>query len=144
MSASFLLDTNVISVPVRKVADPTVVARLERHADRCAIPAPVWHELSYGCQRLPPGSRRRALEAYLRDVVRPAFPILPYDEVAATWHAAERARLERAGKPTPYVDGQIAAIASVAKLTLVTGNTKDFRHFRDLAVTDWSGRSRRQ
>lgn len=98
----------------------------------------MWHELTYGCRRLPRGKRRTALDAYLREVVQAAFPILPYDEVAATWHGHERSRLERIGRPAPYRDGQIAAIAHVNSLILVTANVKDFARFKELEVANWS------
>ena len=117
-----------------------VVKRLESHGHECAIAAPVWHELTYGIQRLPRGRRRDVLDAYLRDVVLKLFPVLPYDEPAARWHGVERARLENVGKPAPSVDGQIAAIAVVNGLILVTANAKDFARFRDLQVEHWSKR----
>jgi len=134
----FLLDTNVVSAPIAKKPNSRIIARLKELADQCAIPAPVWHELTFGCRRLPRGKRRQALEVYLQDVVHASFAILPYDDAAAAWHALERARLERAGRPAPYVDGQIAAIAHLDGLTLVTSNTKDFKHFKDLDVVDWA------
>ena len=117
--------------------DSGVLQRLEEHGAECAIAAPVWHELTFGCHRLPKGKRRSALEAYLQQVVRGSFPILPYDEVAATWHGRERARLEAFGRPAPYVDGQIAAIAQVNGLVLVTANPKDFALFKGLRVENW-------
>jgi tRNA(fMet)-specific endonuclease VapC len=100
----------------------------------------VWHELTYGCRRLPKGKRRSALEAYLRDVVQGSLPILPYDEPAATWHGEERARLESLGRPAPFVDGQIAAIARVNGLVLATTNDKDVARFKGLTVENWSKR----
>jgi tRNA(fMet)-specific endonuclease VapC len=103
----------------------------------------VWHELTYGCRRLPKGKRRSALDAYLRDVVRNSFPILPYDEAAAEWHGEERARLESIGRPAPFVDGQIAAIAHVQGLVLVTINHEDFGRFKELKVENWSTRAKR-
>ena len=115
-----------------------ILKRLDASGPECAIAAPVWHELTYGCQRLPRGKRRTALEAYLRDVVRGSFPNLPYDEAAATWHGAERARLEALGRPAPFVDGQIAAIAHVHGLVLVTTNDHDFLRFDGLRVENWS------
>jgi tRNA(fMet)-specific endonuclease VapC len=129
-----------VSSPISKLPDPDIVQRLDQHGHECAIAAPVWHELTYGCRRLPRSRRRTALEAYLRDVVRASFPILPYDDAAATWHGHERARLDALGRPCPYVDGQIAAIAHASKLVVVTVNTKDFSGFTNLKVENWSKR----
>lgn len=63
-----------------------------------------------------------------------------YDDAAAAWHGHERARLEALGRPVPYVDGQIAAIAHAGKPVVVTTNTKDFSRFTDLKVENWSKR----
>ena len=144
MTLRYLLDTSIVSSPVSRIPDPEIVRQLEEHSVECAIAAPVWHELAYGCRRLPKGKRRAALETYLQDVVRASFPILPYDEIAAVWHAHERARLEAVGRPPPYVDGQIAAIARANGLALVTTNAKDFTRFKDLKVVDWSQRHARR
>ena len=140
MTLRFLLDTSIVSAPMAREPSAAITRRLARHAAECAIAAPVWHELVYGCRRLPRGRRRAALEAYLEQVVGPAFPILPYDEAAAAWHGAERARLERLGTPAPHVDGQIAGIARSAGLVLVTTNTRHFSRFSGLQLADWSGR----
>jgi len=56
---------------------------------------------------------------------------------APVWPARERARLSKAGRRPPFVDGQIAAIAATNGLVLVTANPKDFTVFRGLEVTDW-------
>ena len=134
----FLLDTSVVSAPVLRVPNAKVVRRLQQQGALCAIAAPVWHELVFGAGRLPTGKRRAALEEYLHTVARRSFPILPYDEAAADWHGRERARLEEQGRPTPFVDGQIAAIAFTRSLTLVTANAKDFRLFDGLEIVDWT------
>lgn len=63
--------------------------------------------------------------------------ILPYDEAAADWHADERARLAAIGLTPPFADGQIAAVAAVNGLVLVTANVADFRHFQGVTVEDW-------
>ncbi|WP_437732142.1 type II toxin-antitoxin system VapC family toxin [Sorangium sp. So ce1335] len=143
MTLRFLLDTNTVSAPVASKPSPEIVRRLEQHGHECAIGAPVWHELEYGYRRLPRGRRRTALEAYIEEVVRASFPILPYDEAAAAWHGAERARLEEHGLAAPHVDGQIAAIAHANGLVLVTANTKDFARFKDIEIEDWSRRRAR-
>ena len=144
MTLRYLLDTNIASAPIARQPNATVVRRLRMHGPACAIPAPVWHELTYGCRRLPAGKRREALEVYLEQVVRASFQILPYDEAAAAWHGDERARLEALGQPAPFVDGQIAAIAHVHQLALVTANTRDFARFRGLTLEDWTRPARRR
>jgi len=133
----FLLDTNVISEPLRPRPDQALVHRLEEHQQRVAIPSPVWHELLFGCFRLPESRRREAIETYLLETVRSSFPILSYDGAAAQWHARERARLESLGQLPPIVDGQIAAIAAVHRVTLVTANLADFERFDGLEITSW-------
>jgi tRNA(fMet)-specific endonuclease VapC len=143
VTLEYLLDTSIVSAPVSKKPDPAILRRLSERGPECAIAAPVWHELTYGCRRLPKGRRRAALEVYLRDVVLGSFPVLPYDEAAATWHGEERARLEALGRPAPFVDGQIAAIAHVHGLVLATTNNKDFARFKGLTVENWSKKHER-
>jgi tRNA(fMet)-specific endonuclease VapC len=138
----FLLDTSTVSAAMWKVPDPMVLAKLRQHSDECAISAQVWHELRYGVGRLERGKRRTVLEAFLREVVHPTLPILPFDERAAEWLAGERVRLEKAGRQTPVVDGQIAAVAAMNGIPVVTANTADFSIFKGLAVQNWMTRSR--
>ena len=125
-----------------KMPDSHVLAKLREHGGECAISAQVWHELQYGVQRLARGKRRGVLEAFLRDVVLPTLPILPYDEHAAEWLAEERVRLERAGRQTPVVDGQIAAVAATNGIPVVTGNVADFAIFKGVAVQNWISSAR--
>lgn len=138
MTLRYLLDTSIVSAPMAKAPHRQIIKRLEEHGHESAIAAPVWHELTYGCRRLPRGKRRDALETYLHAVVEASFPILPYDDDAAAWHGYERARLESLGKPAPFADGQIAAVAHVSGLVLITVNVRDFAGFKELRVADWS------
>lgn len=138
MTAKFLLDTSVVSEPLRPQPSAGIMRHLRNHAGEMAIPAPVWHELRFGCVRLPRSRRRTAIERYLDDVVSASFPILDYDRRAADWHAVERARLVAAGRTPTFVDGQIAAIARVNELMLVTLNDADFREFRGLRIRSWT------
>lgn len=141
MSLTYLLDTNIVSEPLRPVPNQQVLERLQWHEDEIALAAIVWHELLFGAYRLSPAVRRSAIEQYLSQVVALTIPILPYDSQAAHWHAAERARLVSLGKTPPFADGQIAAIAKVNDLVLVTTNTADFALFQDIQVKDWSSPS---
>lgn len=133
----YLLDTNILSEPLKKHPDPQVLKRLEEMQKELATAAPVWHELHYGCRRLPRSKKRNALEKYLENVVRPNIPVLAYDETAAEWHARQRALLTRKGRAPSFVDGQIAAISFVNDLVLVTRNTGDFAQFEEILLESW-------
>lgn len=137
MSLRFLLDTNILSEPLRPRPNPQILERLRRHQEELATAAIVWHELLFGCYRLPASAKRAAVEEYIFQVVAPSIPILPYDESAADWHAAERARLVSAGKTPSFADGQIAASARVNDLILVTLNSADYAGFQELTIEDW-------
>jgi predicted nucleic acid-binding protein len=45
--------------------------------------------------------------------------------------------ISTAGKNPAYADGQIAAIAQVNNLTLVTNNVSDYADFADLKLENW-------
>ncbi|MXW38952.1 MAG: type II toxin-antitoxin system VapC family toxin [Acidobacteria bacterium] len=137
MTSRYLLDSDVVSEPTRPAPSAKVLDWLARHEGESAIAAPVWHELRFGCERLPPSRRRDSIESYLAEVVLPSLPIFDYDQRAAEWHARERARLAKVGQTPPFVDGQIAAIARVNDLTLVTRNQRDFRWFEGLRMERW-------
>jgi tRNA(fMet)-specific endonuclease VapC len=138
VSIRYLLDTNVLSEPIKSHPDERTITSLSDHDGELATCSVVWRDLCFGAARLAASKKRSAIEAYLEDVVRSVLPILPYDQEAAAWHARERARLGRRGRPPSAADGQIAAIASVNDLIVVTANAKDFRRFKDLVVEDWS------
>lgn len=137
MTFRFLLDTNVVSEPLKPVPNEKVLRRLAEHEGEIVTSAVTWHELLFGVRRLPRGRRRRALEDYVAQVVA-ALPVLAYDDEAAEWHAVERARLERRGRTPSFADAQVAAIAAVNDLGIVTRNVKHFADFRDVHVVDWS------
>jgi tRNA(fMet)-specific endonuclease VapC len=134
----YLLDTNALSEPARPRPSQTLMARVEQHRHEVATAAPAFCELYFGCLRLPPPRRRTNLDRYIREILLPRVPILPYDAAAAEWHAAERARLAALQYTPPFVDGQIAAIAATRGLILVTANIRDFQRFAGLTIVDWS------
>lgn len=141
MSLKYLLDTNVLSELLRPVPSKNVLQNFQQHQTEISIAAVVWHEMLFGCHLLPPSKKRAAIEAFLFDVVAPSIPILPYDENAAHWHAAERARLRANGQSPAFADGQMAAIAKINDLTLITFNTTDFENFKDIQIQDWRNAS---
>ena len=133
----FLLDTNVLSETLRPQPDSGVMLGLERHRHELSTAAPVIHELLYGALHFPAGARRTAVLHEIEHVFLNTLDVLPYDRRAAEWHARQRSRLVNEGRTPPYLDGQIAAIAAVNGLTLVTRNVTDFAAFEGLTVKDW-------
>jgi len=65
------------------------------------------------------------------------LPILPFEQQAGEWLAVERARLMQKGIILGFADSEIAAIAAINNLILVTRNTKDFKHFSGLQLENW-------
>jgi tRNA(fMet)-specific endonuclease VapC len=133
----FLLDTNILSEPLRPQPNLIVMQQLIDRSEELATAAVVYHEMLFGLRRLPESKRRQAIAAYLQEEIEAKLVILPYDAEAANWHAAERARLVGAGRTPPFLDGQIAAIAVVNELILVTNNTSDYADFQQLQLQNW-------
>jgi len=133
----FLLDTNIVSEPVVAHPQASVLERIREHSGLLAISVVTWQELLYGMHLLPAGKRLDRIEDYLFRRVRPAIPLIDFDERAAEWQAEERARLRQAGSPPSYPDSQIAATAVVNNLVLVTRNRADFTQFQGLRIENW-------
>jgi len=132
-----LLDTNLLSEPLRERPDPAVMAQLEHGGHLLHTASVVVHELSYGIHRLPAGRRQERFNTYLQALFAGGLTVLPYDRDAALWHGSQRAQLEAKGLCRPFVDGQIAAIAATQSLVLVTRNTADFAGFEGLELRNW-------
>jgi|SRR6056297_265869 len=134
---NYLLDTNVLSEPLKIQPDCMVMERLKEHQDHIVTATVILHELYFGCYQLPSSRKKETIKTYINEVVTANLPLYPYNEDAAEWHARERARLQSTGRTPPFVDGQIAAIAFINDLILVTRNTSDFQLFSDLQIQNW-------
>jgi tRNA(fMet)-specific endonuclease VapC len=133
----YLLDTNIIAEPTQPQPHQQVLDRLTSFEAESAISAVTWHELWFGIERLVPSRRRQNLEEYRQNLVTANLPILADTPEAARWFATERTRLLSAGFSPSFPDGQIAAIAAVNNLILVTRNVSDFIHFDGIRVENW-------
>jgi tRNA(fMet)-specific endonuclease VapC len=110
---------------------------LQEHWDELALSVISWHEILYGYHRLPESKRKQRVRFFIENTLKPNIPVLPYEVAAAEWFATERARLSRMGRLPSYPDGQIAAIAAIHNLTLVTRNVDDFSRFSNLKIENW-------
>ncbi|MBD2579930.1 type II toxin-antitoxin system VapC family toxin [Oscillatoria sp. FACHB-1406] len=137
MSVKFLLDTNIISESIKLQPNDIFLKHFRQNLEEAAIASVTRHELLYGLYRLPESRRKKNLSDYLTQVIQAKMIILPYCHAAAGWFAAERARLTALGRMPSYPDGQIAAIAKVNHLILVSRNVSDFADFEGLTLENW-------
>jgi tRNA(fMet)-specific endonuclease VapC len=135
----YLLDTCIVSEPLRPIPDPEVIKRIKESEGRIAIPAIVWQEMLYGVNRLQNGKRKEQIFRYLTGIIAPRIPVIPYDNNAAWVHGSLRADREAAGKTLPFADEQVAATALANNMILVTRNTGDFTGIPLLTVENWFG-----
>lgn len=134
----YLLDTSVVSLPMNSHSSETMRGRYNRIESQSAISATTVSELRFGILKLPLGKRRTGLAAYLDNLLDTRIEVLPFDQQAAEWHASERARLASVGQTPPFADGQIAAVAAVHGLTIVTFNPRDFERFNGVVIEAWA------
>ena len=134
-----VLDTNVLSEPLRRVPDPGVLAWLADVSDT-AITAISVGELLVGVRALPAGRRRTDLERAITDVLdRFHDRVLPYDRAAAERYAGMQERRRKAGRPLSVEDGMIAAICAVPRRTPRNRGTSETSPISGL---NWSIRGR--
>ena len=137
---NFLLDTNVVSEPMRSRPNPGVLKWLgEVDEESTFISVVTITELRYGIERLATGTRRERLEGWLQRDLHLRFEgrILPVDFEVANACGGLIARSESLGRPIEPRDAFIAAIAEVHGLTLVTRNVSDFEPTIKMIVTPW-------
>jgi predicted nucleic acid-binding protein len=138
---SFLLDTNVISEPMRPRPNSGVLKWLDEvDEDSTFISMVTITELRYGIERLATGTRRERLDNWLQKDLRFRFEgrILPVDFEIADACGRLVARSESLGRPIEPRDAFIAATAEVHGLTLVTRNITDFEPTVKAILTPWS------
>jgi tRNA(fMet)-specific endonuclease VapC len=133
----FLLDSNILSEPVKPQPNANVMAALAEHIGEYCTSVTVWHELIYGIELLDKSKKKDGLKAYIESLEHGGLRVLPYEEPAARWLAKERARFSRAGKAIALADGEIASISATNQLTLITRNIQDFNHFNGLMIENW-------
>lgn len=125
-----ILDTNVVSEPLKPAPDAAVLAWLDAQA--CAtlyLTSITLAELLAGVAALPAGRRRNKLARALGDEVLPLFEgrVLAFDARAAHAFAQMHAGARAAGNPISFADGAIAAIAAAQGFALATRNGNDFK-----------------
>ena len=136
-----LLDTNVISEPLRQAGDANVLAWMDAQmVETLCLSAISLAELRFGIAASPPGKKRDALHTSLEQRILPLFAgrILPFDAPASQAYAVLRARARAEGKAIAPADGYIAAIAAVHRLVVATRDTSPFEAAGLAVINPWN------
>ena len=124
-----VLDTNVVSEPLRPQPDPRVADWLDgQPIDTLYVTTITLAELRQGVALLPEGHRRQTLDHRLERETIPLFTgrVLTFDEPASLAYAQIVVDTRRARRPIDAMDALIAAICSAHRYTLATRNVADF------------------
>jgi tRNA(fMet)-specific endonuclease VapC len=130
----YCFDTDVLSATIRREPSLALIRRLAQvPPSEQFTTAITMGELLYGAARRD--SAR--LSEQVRDLIRGALIVLPFDESAARAYGSLRAQLESEGRPLAEPDLRIASISLSRDLTLVTGNVRHFDRVPGLAIENW-------
>lgn len=136
-----ILDTNVVSEPMKPSGSPAVQAWLDRHpAENLYLTATSLAELLVGIEILHDGKRKKQLAAALRSLMIKLFGtrILPFDQAAALTYAPLMARARATGRILSLADGQIAAITESRHFVVATRDTGPFRAIGLQVIDPWT------
>jgi tRNA(fMet)-specific endonuclease VapC len=129
----YLLDTNACIQFLNKRLSSVTQKITQAPAEHLCLCSPVQMELYYGAYRSSQSERNLAkLVQFFAQ-----FRVLSFDSEAALVMGKIRAQLATKGTPIGPYDLQIAAIAIVNHLILVTHNTREFQRVAGLPLEDW-------
>lgn len=135
-----LLDTNVVSEPLKLAGDPAVLAWIDAQSiETLYLAAISLAELRFGVASLPAGKRKDALHTSLEQRVVPLFAgrILAFDAAASATYAQILARARADGKAIATADGYIAATAAANGLMVATRDTAPFEAAGLAVINPW-------
>jgi toxin FitB len=136
-----LLDTNVVSEPMRRRPDQRVQEWLDAQAaETLCLSTISLSELLLGIESLPAGRRRNGLAAALKQQIVSLFDvrIISFDIAAAEAYAKVVIRARTNGYAISVAHGQIAAIAASRDLKIASRDEAPF-HAAGLAlINPWT------
>jgi predicted nucleic acid-binding protein len=135
-----LLDTNVVSEPMRPTPEVRVVNWIDAQPlETLFLSAITVAELRAGVALLPRGRRRTSLQQALEKRLLPLFAgrVVSFDLACTRAYADLRARLRKAARSIAQVDGYIAAIAATHGLAVATRDTGPFEACGVDVINPW-------
>ena len=135
-----LLDTNLVSEPLRPAPDARVVAWIDAQAlETLFLSAITVAELRAGVALLPAGKRRAGLQESLETRLLPLFAgrVLPFDLGCTQAYAELMAKARATGLAIASADGYIAAIAAANGLAVATRDSGPFEAAGVAVINPW-------
>jgi toxin FitB len=135
-----LLDTNVVSEPLRQAPNKRVIEWIDAQSlETLFLSAITVAELRAGVALLPPGKRRAGLLDSLETRVLPLFAgrVLPFDLGCTLAYAELMSKARASGLVIASADGYIAAIASANGLAVATRDTGPFEAAGAAVINPW-------
>lgn len=136
-----ILDTNVISEPLRPQPNPNVIDWLDsQDPSQLFVTSITQAEMEYGLWDLPLGKRRASLHNAITELFEVDFRgrILGFDTMAALMFGGNIAAARHAGKAVGDMDGLIAAIAiSNDRCAVATRDERPFEAMGIKVINPW-------
>lgn len=135
-----LLDTNVISEPLRREPEPRVVEWIDAQAlETLYLSAITVAELRSGIALLTAGKSRTGLQEHLERRVLPLFAgrVLPFDLLCTQTYAEIIAKAQKAGLAIAAANGFIAATAAANGFAVATRDTSPFEAAGATVINPW-------
>jgi len=135
-----LLDTNVISEPLRVAPDPRVLDWIDAQPiETLYLSAITVAELRVGIARMPAGKSRNRLRERIETEVLPRFSgrVLAFDFAASQPYADLMAKAHAAGVIIGNYDGCIAAIATANGMMVATRDTTPLKAAGVAVIDPW-------
>ena len=137
-----LLDTNVISEPLRRAPEARVINWIDAQSlETLYLSAITVAELRFGVANLPVGKRRDELLTSLENQILPLFSgrVRPFDLDCTTAYAELMAKAKSAGLAIAAADGYIAAIAATNRFSVATRDVSPFHAAGVNVINPWDG-----
>ena len=137
-----LVDTNVVSEPLRRTPEPLVTDWLDAQAlESLYLSAITVADLRFGVWSLPVGRRRDLLNEDIESKILPMFAgrVLAFDLPASRAYAELMVKARSRGQTIPVVDGYIAAIAAANGMIVATWDFALFKAAGLKTVNPWTG-----
>lgn len=135
-----VVDTNVISEPLRAAPDPNVIAWIDAQPlETLYLSAITVAKLRFGVTSLPKGKRRNGLHENLEVRVLPQFAgrVLAFDLIASQAYADLMAKARASGCPVEGADGYIAATAAANRMAVATRDAAPFEAAGVAVINPW-------